>query len=261
FGHPTTPWERNISTGPAGFNRMPWLAVLSFTEDELILDSASCEKAHLSQVLPSRYGVVTMTAKELFDAPSVASPLNQQNSVRNYEDNDPVDVLLLKPSVFQQLFSGVDEKGDSKWTGTADIARFAMMAHVRETHGGFMASTDASIPQPQFSVVGLGGNVQPLRIPDKQLETLRGDAAKPNEMWLFEMLHAGYSLKPHTLKTGESSTALFRGPFFPPLANGPNTGTILQVPRWGFLLRSTAVTAFSDMRVDAKRSNGIKEVL
>ncbi len=47
LGHPTVPWERDVSTSGGqvvGFNRLPWLGVLSFTEDELLLSDASFEK-------------------------------------------------------------------------------------------------------------------------------------------------------------------------------------------------------------------------
>ncbi|UKZ78430.1 hypothetical protein TrVFT333_006170 [Trichoderma virens FT-333] len=48
-------------------------------------------------------------------------------------------------------------------------------------------------------------------------------------------------------------------------SDGPGKGTTVQMPKWGFLLRSIAVTAFPDLKVEAKFSEevpeGIREVL
>lgn len=70
----------------------------------------------------------------------------------------------------------------------------------------------------------LGRNVQPLRIDDTNLATLM--APKPTnsdtdqaraafDSWVYNCLSAGYTLKPHTLPSGEKTQSLFRGPFCP----------------------------------------------
>ncbi|PTB63055.1 hypothetical protein BBK36DRAFT_1127295 [Trichoderma citrinoviride] len=307
FRRCTAPWERRLVNDKGEWdncgmnnNRMPWLCVLSFTEDELVLDEAKCHAAGFTDAAsrPSSQGTITTTAGHLENLTGVVSPLSGNAGLsdddKNYAAGDEADVLLMARPLFQRLFASYNRAGESPFK--PDLTRFSRMAHVRETHAGFMASTvdlmsDSGAgpdPQPQYSVVvsprtgppgeekprrvishlislegvsrmtselqpqaehaalvslfswdwmcvpndhvdfrntmaALGNNVRPLRIdiPDeyqKQLdEAERDEKAKRSPManWLRQKTHAGYTMKPHTLPTGEKTMSLVRGPFIP----------------------------------------------
>ncbi|KAF2147999.1 hypothetical protein K461DRAFT_316429 [Myriangium duriaei CBS 260.36] len=149
FKHPTMAWERT-GAGAIGFNKAPWVGMLTFTADELILDSGTYSTAGFGVVSPTRHGTISTTAGILSKATQVATPIQPHDP--EIQTTDAFDLLLLDSTFFQSLFSSIGNTDrSSSWT--ADIARFAAMAHVREMHGGFMASTDPQNPQPQYSVV------------------------------------------------------------------------------------------------------------
>ncbi|CAM1505214.1 Fc.00g108510.m01.CDS01 [Cosmosporella sp. VM-42] len=163
LSHPTIPWERDLRKGqPDGFNRMPWLAVLSFTEDELVFDKKTFETAGFTQddEVSSDYGTVSTKAGRLQQSTSVLSGLNAVGSSTDWKPADNVSPLLLSVETFKALFSGYDAQGNPSWVDKADLSRFSLMAHLKETHGGFMASSytggdggGSKVQQPQFSVV------------------------------------------------------------------------------------------------------------
>lgn len=321
FRRCTTPWERRLVNDKGEWdncgmnnNRMPWLGVLSFTEDELVLDEAKCDAAGFTDAAsrPSSQGTITTTAGHLENLTGVVSPLSGNaglsNDEKGYTARDEAKVLLMARTLFQRLFASYNKPAESPFK--PDLTRFSRMAHVRETHAGFMASTvdlmsDSGAgpnPQPQYSVVvsprtgppgedkprrvishlvsldgvsrmtsdlrpqaeyaalvslhswdwmcvpndhvdfrnimaALGNNVRPLRIqiPEdykKQLDEAEGkfkaaaggsstvpvqEKSQRNPMadWLRQKTHAGYTLKPHTLSTGEITRSLLRGPLIP----------------------------------------------
>lgn len=270
FKHPTIPWERLLTDDTGHFNRTPWLAVLSFSEDELILDGEDAKGMGLQET-PSRYGSVSTTAANIQQATKIACPLNSTGIEKSYEDDDKLSVLLLRKKIFENIFKKREQ--------LYDVSPYAFMAHVREIHGGFMASADSEIPQPQYSVVisprtgpvgadvpvrvvthlislegisnldigdrnfvglvslhswdwmcvppehdsfsnvmaALSAAVQPLRVPDQYLKEFVESAKSTSETWLHDRLHTGYTLKPHTVLTGEKTSSLLRGPFIPTL--------------------------------------------
>ncbi|TFB01708.1 hypothetical protein CCMA1212_006416 [Trichoderma ghanense] len=343
FRRCTTPWERHLVNDKGEWdncgmnnNRMPWLGVLSFTEDELVLDEAKCRAAGFTDAAsrPSSQGTITTTAGHLENLTGVVSPLSGNAGLSDddkaYAAKDEANVLLMARPLFQQLFASYNKPGESPFK--PDLTRFSRMAHVRETHAGFMASTvnlmsDSGAgpnPQPQYSVVvsprtgppgedkprrvishlislegvsrmtsdlqpqaefaalvslfswdwmcvpndhvdfrnimaALGNNVKPLRIDipedytkqlddaEEKLKTAEGDgkpaivdgktehtgiSSRPEQRgsailgqekairnpmaeWLRQKTHAGYTMKPHTLSTGEITRSLLRGPFIP----------------------------------------------
>lgn len=164
LSRPTTLWERDIRVNhadvPAKQNRLPWLAVLSFTEDELVLD----QQAYLSLGFTeddgraTGLGAISTKAGVLQKSTQVLSVLNAVGSpLDGVQPEDRVTALLLHPDKFRVLFSGYDDEGRPDQSGKVDLSRFEMMAHVKETHGGFMASSygdeHKSNDQPRFSVV------------------------------------------------------------------------------------------------------------
>ncbi|KAK3376174.1 hypothetical protein B0T24DRAFT_699394 [Lasiosphaeria ovina] len=320
LGRDTAPWERRleVESGGAGAksnNQMPWLGVLSFAEDELVLDEQTYREAGFPTTTPppTSQGAIATTAWELERLSATVSPLTGNANIpadkKGYSDKDEVAALLLRKVDFQRLFAsyavtgGEKPKQQATWTDAPDLSRFLHMAHVRETHGGFMASTvdlmsDSGVganPQPRFSVVvsprtgpvggeaprriishlislegiskttfsgpqskagyavlvslfswdwmcmpkshddfkatmvRLGRNVRPLRDADPSLDPGKPNADRdPMSAWLKKTLEAGYTLKPHTLPTGQVTRSLFRGPLIPFAPSGDSVHPFSQ---------------------------------
>ncbi|KAF5590568.1 uncharacterized protein FSUBG_10784 [Fusarium subglutinans] len=133
--HSTLAWERQVvfpgDYAPDSSSKVPWLAVLSFTEDELILsESAATTLGFPSGTVPSRYGAVATTASQLkLLNNSIASPLWSSNFGDDYADTDPVDALCIRPTLFKELFQPV-----AGGKACNDIVPYQFMAHVRHSH-------------------------------------------------------------------------------------------------------------------------------
>lgn len=162
FRHPTIPWEQQISgDGVPGEsqNLQPWLGVVTFTEDELMLtDKAFKDLGFDLQAGDSHTGLGTVqtlesrlasvSSKVLFALPPVAA-------VGDIGE-EKASMLIISQSLYQSLFSGYDQFGRRVWTGNADLSAFAMLSHVLEVNGSSMASAHVtaghSSSQPKFSV-------------------------------------------------------------------------------------------------------------
>jgi hypothetical protein len=177
LSHPTIPWERDVTNGSdqGGNNRTPWMGVLTFTEDELLLTPQAWTDAGYSATdpvtgkerKPSGQGVITLTAGEWKNNASVATALSVdagKTDGADYKDTDPVATVLLRKEAFQNILPV------NASTGSSDLSVFRLMAHVRETHGGFMATTaESDDAQPQFATVvsprtGVPGTTSPVRV-------------------------------------------------------------------------------------------------
>ncbi|KAF5540892.1 hypothetical protein FNAPI_10413 [Fusarium napiforme] len=184
FTHPTIPWERSIvsASEQGSNNRMPWMGILTFTEDEMLLSKEAWTQAGFSEkdgktgnaLEPSSQGVVSLSAGEFKNNGAVATALSVDAGRidgADYKDTDSISVILVKRETFQSIFATVDATTNkSTWTGVPDLSAFRLMAHVREAHGGLMAtSTDAGNAQPQFATVvsprtGKPGVTSPVRV-------------------------------------------------------------------------------------------------
>lgn len=159
FSHPATPWERDITDGEkCGFNKLPWVGILSFTEDELVSDPAEYQRlAFEDDEVSAEYGSVSVKASRLAELQNVVNSVPTAPGAKtDFKPNDEVSMLLLKPILFKKIFTSYDADNNHVWSGKADLSRFAMMAHVEETHGGFTARTYADetpTEQPQHSIV------------------------------------------------------------------------------------------------------------
>lgn len=109
---------------------VPWLAVLSFTEDGLVLaEAAATALGFPVGSKTSRFGTIPTTAEKLkFIGKRVASPLNSPNYGKDYDAADALDALPLSPALFRQLFKLVAEK-----QACNDIFPYNLLAHVRKS--------------------------------------------------------------------------------------------------------------------------------
>ncbi|KAF4960791.1 hypothetical protein FGADI_734 [Fusarium gaditjirri] len=131
--HSTLAWERQVvfdgDYKPDDSRNVPWLAVISFTEDELVLSEAGATTLGFpSGSVPSRYGTIDTTPSQLKLLDNIASPLWSPNFENDYNDTDSLDALCIQPSLFQELFQPVS--GGKAYN---DIVPYQYMAHVRHS--------------------------------------------------------------------------------------------------------------------------------
>ncbi|KAI1161148.1 hypothetical protein F5B18DRAFT_629617 [Nemania serpens] len=128
------PWERQVADADdydsIQGSKVPWLAVLSFTEDELILDAADAMASGFpAESQTSRFGTISTTAEKLKSiGEKVASPLSSPNYGQDYDDADALNALPLSPALFRQLFKPVAEK-----QACNDLSCYNLLAHVRKS--------------------------------------------------------------------------------------------------------------------------------
>ncbi|KAF3317556.1 hypothetical protein TWF173_010324 [Orbilia oligospora] len=144
---PHLPWERAASAkNSSDKNRVPWLALLLFTDDELRLDPNDLAggsgsifdgitttpgvKLPLKQS-PTLSVSLPLPAMGTIEKNSVTTPINPKDT--NTEDQTKaMDVIFLKPALFNELFREYDKTGTAteKQT-TCDVSRYKYLSHVR----------------------------------------------------------------------------------------------------------------------------------
>ncbi|MCJ1434527.1 hypothetical protein MMC27_003896 [Xylographa pallens] len=156
FNDPTLPWERVGSfnaekSNPPDYNRnrTPWLAVLTFTQDELKLSQAA---------LDPQTGIFTKVKgleKGAVQGPtfSINTPVSQIVNIQ--QTTTPVtydaitdgavtsDIVLLPRPLFASLFSRYDATGNPKSTAPY-VYHHRYLAHRRDIHNQGMAVSGTS---------------------------------------------------------------------------------------------------------------------
>jgi len=175
FNDPTLPWERIASWAsekkqPDDYstNRVPWLAVLLFTQDELRLDAAT-----LSTIFtPTSLGTAATQSPTLtvnLPVADVPKVLKTASSVLYDPDSDGADTkadfILVQSRLFNALFAkyGSDGQPDlNQTTGWVQPHRF--LAHLRHIHlDGTAAAATTDDDDHAYSVV-IGNRIGPLDI-------------------------------------------------------------------------------------------------
>ncbi|KAH7322579.1 hypothetical protein B0I35DRAFT_407045 [Stachybotrys elegans] len=163
FNDPELPWERSISnTSPDSFNRIPWTALLTFTEEELHLPPEDLTKWQGDKPRQSPTLAVSMKAGILRlqgDAATMVSPVSGIEP--KFKDSKMVECLVLSTDLFKRLFGSYPAGAkESTWSGKPDLGAFSYLAHVRGVHPHAMASTSLGDTELQVSVL-MGHRVAP----------------------------------------------------------------------------------------------------
>ncbi|THC90264.1 hypothetical protein EYZ11_010272 [Aspergillus tanneri] len=143
--HPTLPWERPGSNkqpkdsdgGDFSRNRVPWLAVLVFTQDELRLDASQLNKVfdgeHLQDfkkqsttLSTNMFAKDVSTLKETITSPVVYNP---QTDIA-----EKTEVIFLRRELFTSLFSQYSADGKRVDSPTGYVQHHRFLAHVRHIH-------------------------------------------------------------------------------------------------------------------------------
>ena len=165
FNDAALPWERSVSTtSPDSFNTIPWIALLTFTEDELNVPAEDLTRYQMQPQQGSTYtaSVKAGDLREPTDA-GLISPV--QKIEKNFKDNESVDCLMLKPDFFKRLFgSYVSGAAASTFSGKPDFSPFSYLAHIRSVNPQAMASTSPGDTELKVSLL-LGHRVAPIGLP------------------------------------------------------------------------------------------------
>lgn len=179
FKDPHLPWERRIEEGDAARReRMPWLALLVFSQDELqlsdeVLGGSNSPFAVTSLAKDADGKPATIKQSPEFalnlSGPDIAA-LNGQGSIISPipQPDDAASktaAVFLKPKLFQQLITTYEQKKEPIEDGkqlvwpspkegqaAADISRFKYFAHVRHVKTAGMTAS-AQYKEGLFSVI------------------------------------------------------------------------------------------------------------
>ena len=137
---PHLPWERlgSPASEENGLtderNKVPWLVLFTFTNDELKLADGALGGQTCKQTDTL---AVNMTVKELRAIPNVASPITDDMGPNM--DDATGDFIFTKPELFKNLFSTFDENNNRQDTGGPETTRYKYLSHVREINTTGMA--------------------------------------------------------------------------------------------------------------------------
>ncbi|KAJ6126032.1 hypothetical protein N7471_010525 [Penicillium samsonianum] len=172
---PHLPWERRGSpkTGEDKFdrNRVPWLALFSFTQDGLSLapdvlhgeNSIFPQRAeHLAQPLQHMSTLaVNMTIEDLSRSADIASPVKHMETERIKDSRG--DFIFIKQDLFTSLFSTFDKSNNRQVPGSPDTSQYKFLSHVREINTTGMAI--AGVEHTGIFSVVIGNRSGPLDNP------------------------------------------------------------------------------------------------
>ncbi|KAK3944840.1 hypothetical protein QBC46DRAFT_304285 [Diplogelasinospora grovesii] len=160
---PHLPWERRGSPKDDHQedkrNKVPWLVLFTFTQDELKLAPDALGGIGFKQT-PTL--AVTMTVGDLWNATtaaSIATPITKDLGPESIKDAKG-DFIFIKPDLFKSMFSTFDDKNKRVAPSTPDTTKYKYLAHVRNINTTGMAEAgkeDVGI----FSVV-VGSRSGPL---------------------------------------------------------------------------------------------------
>ncbi|KAH0538455.1 hypothetical protein FGG08_004953 [Glutinoglossum americanum] len=238
---PTLPWER-IGSWEAERkkhppedidyrkNRVPWLAVLSFTEEELRLAPSDLagdtslfkgtvnfkDKAQQSTTLSINMPVTDL---RLVDTSRVATPVTYDPNVdANPDGSTPsTDAIFVPTKLFRSFFASHNANGVPE-PASLDVSRYRFLAHLRNLNPTGMAEADTTDGDRAFSIV-VGHRAGPLDITKPttvvvHLVSIEGvERMDPNAVPQFVSLSSLYSwtyscLPPNSLNVSDAFAGL-----------------------------------------------------
>ncbi len=164
---PHLPWERygspksNIdavaaiaTTGTQPRNRVPWLVVFSFSQDELKLPPEDMDGPNsifsktgpgvIKPVKQSSTMTVDLSVEDLWkmapkDSPDVTTPITAKLGEPESMKKQRGSFIFVKPDLFTSLFSPFDENGKRQVPPNPNTLPYQYLAHVRTINGSGMA--------------------------------------------------------------------------------------------------------------------------
>lgn len=166
------PWERVASKvipvpNDTPRNKVPWLAVLVFTQEELRLEEPMLNQTGIfsgTEILKFPVTQATtlginMKISDILKTKDTTSPITKLGDL---DLTAQTDVIFLKKELFTSLVTTYDDDGNPKTPQTApDVSRYKFLAHVRNTNTQGMA--EACLTDGHFSIV-VSHRVGPINI-------------------------------------------------------------------------------------------------
>lgn len=297
---PHLPWERigdpqNSQRTTLDRNRVPWLVVFSFSQDELRLppedldgDQSIFKETSDGLVKPVKQSstmAINMTVEDLWKTTNIATPTVSDLGPASMKDARG-DFIFIKSDLFISLFSTFDANGVRQVPSNPNTTQYQYLSHVRNINSTGMAFAgvedtavfsivvgnragpisnalpatmcvhlvsiegveDMTLPisSPYVAVCSLyswnytvrppgmrsvfdtlesiGASLDVLRPPENLVTPLK--SGNQVQQRVASRLVDGFSLVRYRVQTGESTIALYRGPFTPSLVpNLPNLST------------------------------------
>ncbi|KAI1270211.1 hypothetical protein F5Y18DRAFT_367537 [Xylariaceae sp. FL1019] len=149
---PHLPWERYGTMSDTGLRgRVPWLALLSFTHDELVIAPEHLDKSKgkmftdaptvPDHVVQSTTMGVNLSIADLWKAEEnkmITTPI-QPNLGGDKMRDTRGDFIFIKPDVFTSFFSTFDENGARQVLVRPNTLQYQFLSHVRKVNSSGMA--------------------------------------------------------------------------------------------------------------------------
>ncbi|MCJ1395664.1 hypothetical protein MMC18_008550 [Xylographa bjoerkii] len=162
------PWEREVEEPAPDSSsdqkkeppaRTPWLGVLTFQVDELLAIQLPPSLQSVKQALDMSYKISLGTLRGMNE--TVAIPFSNQDITKPDKDRpageksiDSVSIIMLKPELFQDLFTRQDQAGRNR---QVSLERYKYLSHVRIVNSSGLARAGGDVTNPgadkEFSVV------------------------------------------------------------------------------------------------------------
>lgn len=144
---PHLPWERVGSPSREGNgdtrNRVPWLALFTFTQEELKLNPGAL-KGLPSLAAGQEWKQTTtlsmkMTVGQMRGISNATNPIQEEEEEFRNVDDKMGEFIFLKSDLFKSLFSAFDENGNRIEKDNPDVSQYAYLSHVRKINTTGMA--------------------------------------------------------------------------------------------------------------------------
>jgi hypothetical protein len=139
---PHLPWERRGSPKDDHRgdkrNKVPWLVLFTFVQDELRLAPGSLGSTEVKQT-PTL--AVTMTVGDIWNlgaSAGVATPITAELGPESIKDAKG-DFIFIKPDLFKSMFSTFGDDNKREVPSTPDTTKYKYLAHVRNINTTGMA--------------------------------------------------------------------------------------------------------------------------
>ncbi|KAK3395150.1 hypothetical protein B0H63DRAFT_506684 [Podospora didyma] len=138
---PHLPWERRGSPNDDKRgdtrNKVPWLVLFSFTQDELKLAPDALGDGVTFKQTPTL--AVTMGVKDVMKNANVVTSITEDDLGPNFKDDTTADFIFIKPDLFKSMFATFDGSNKRVVPATPDTTKYKYLAHVRNINTTGMA--------------------------------------------------------------------------------------------------------------------------
>lgn len=138
--------ETGVKASGVPRNRVPWLVILAFSQDELRLPPddltrifRSTSEGIIKPVKQSSTMTVNMSIADLWKlTPDITTPISATLGPASMKDSRG-DFIFVQPDLFTSFFSTFDDRGNRVRGSGPDTSQYKYLSHVRKINGSGMA--------------------------------------------------------------------------------------------------------------------------